>query len=157
LRILENVQISLIQNHLKVKGSAVSLDLNAMPGRPDEYRGFRAQLDAGDVDNLILWWEFENHTIAGNCKVTDALPSAASLEKVTSFIEGNPAKGFGPIDLRTAQNMELVIVANDLQSTIAQHLSQKNFQDVSAFVCVHPELLKWAYIPMYYKKLWKLQ
>lgn len=56
----------------------------------------------------------------------------------------------------------LIILVDDLESTflylingnnrtIAQYLTQKGFQDVPAFVCVFPDLMKWAYIPNYYK------
>lgn len=157
----------MILNHLNAMGSSVNLD-TMLQGRSDECTGFRVQLDAYDADKLILWWEFfkENRT-AENCKVSNICQSAASVPRIKQFVEGDSEKGFNPIDLRTAQNMEPVIVTNDLKSnflyiidgshrTCAQHLSHKDFQDVSAYVCVHPEMLKSLYIPTYYQNLWKL-
>lgn len=163
MRVTESVGISTIQKHLKAMAAGVSLDPKRMPGRPDHYQGFRVRLDADDVNKLVLWWEFENHTNGKSCKLIDALESASFLPKVKSFLKGAHAQGRGPSDLRTLPNMEPVIVTNDLGSKflysidgnhriLAQHLSQKGFQDVPAFVCVHPKMLEWAYIPRCYKR-----
>jgi len=136
VRVTESVGISTIQKHLKAMAAGVSLDPKRMPGRPDHYQGFRVRLDADDVNKLVLWWEFENHTNGKSCKLIDALESASFLPKVKSFLKGAHAQGRGPSDHRI----------------LAQHLSQKGFQDVPAFVCVHPKMLEWAYIPRCYKR-----
>jgi hypothetical protein len=163
VRVTESVGISAIQKHLKTVAAGVLLDLRSMPGRPAEYKGFAVRLDADDADKLVLWWEFENHTNGKSCRLTDALESVSSLPKVKSFLEGTRPQGRGPSDLRTSPNMEPVIVTDDLGSKflysidgnhriLAQHLSQKGFQDVPAYVCVHPKMLEWAYIPRCYKR-----
>jgi len=142
MRIICSVEIATIQDHLKDLGSGVKLDPGSMPGPPDAHRGFKVLLDADDVQNLVLYWEFQNVTRDKSCRVTDLLDSAASLERVKSFIEGDAAKGFISMDLRTAPKTEPVIVTNDLEGpflyhidgnhrVIAQYLSKKGFQDVA--------------------------
>lgn len=158
MRILETVEINVIQEHLKSTKSVVRLDLLNLPGRLEEYKGFRIHLDADDVKKLVLLWEFQEYTIKNSCRVVDIFPSAAFLKRVMNFRE---------IDLRTTDNLDLVIFSNNLQSdflyildgnnrAMAQRLFYDDFKNVSAFLCVHPSLLKWMLIPMYYKNLWKL-
>ena len=162
MQIIGPVQISDIQDHLRRVGTGVSLNIADLPGRPEEYREFRVQLDGRDVDRLVLWFEFRDHTRDGSCRLADLLPSANCLARVRRFIDGDPARGRGPVDLRTFPNLEPVIVSNDLEHGIlylidgshrivAQHMGQKGFQDVPAFVCVHPRMLEWAYIPTRYQ------
>jgi len=163
MKVTDDIDLATIQKHLRDTGSGVKLDPSGMPGPMDGHRGFKVLLDADDVRRLILYWEFEKYTRDKSCKVIDLLDSAASLERVKSFIDGNVAKRLPPVDLRTTPKMEPVIVTNDLQGPFLYHIdgnhrvmahyfSQKSFQDVPALVCAHPKLLEWAYIPMYYKR-----
>ena len=156
MRVIEEIQIDTIHTHLKIKKSGVSLDLSSMPGRANEYKGHRVLLDTLDVDNLILWFEFGKYTLDENCKITALQESARSLDRVKSFTNVQ-------FDLSDSQNMELVILTDDVQSdvlyiidgnhrAIAQKLVHNDFYDVPAFVCSHPELLSWSYIPSPYKR-----
>lgn len=162
MRITDVVEIRAIQEHLSVVGSGVLLDLTSMPGEPSEYKGFSARLDSEDVTRLILWWEFKKHTKDGSCRVVDALPTATAHRRVRSFIEGDPASGRSPVDLRTATGLEIAIVSDDLDKgilyiidgghrAIAQYFAQRPFQDVPVLACVHPKIRSWAYIPPQYK------
>ena len=163
MKVVEPIEIAAVQRHLTTMHTGVSLNLVDMPGKPDEYRAFKVLLDSEDVERLVLWWQFEKDTKDESFRLTDVLESAAMKPRVKSFVDGNPSKSQMPADLRTLPNMEPVIVTNDLESsflylidgnnrTLAQHLSGKGFQDVPAYVCVHPKMMAWAYIPKYYKR-----
>lgn len=161
MRIVERVPIDAIQRHLKSQHSGVGLDLAAMPGPPCDYLGYKVSLD--DARKIVLYWEFERYTSGGTCRLNDLLPPARSLERVRRFLDGDPARGFPPADLRVLRDKELAIVTNDLQGeflyvidgnhrVIAQHFSGRGLQGVAAFVCQHPEMMKWAYVPTYYQR-----
>lgn len=152
---LEPVDITEIDQHLKSRATGVDLNLKSMPGNPQEYSFFRGKLVASDCDRLFLWWENWEDTADGSCLVQDALASAKS-KRVQSFIEGNKQFG-GSVDLRTAKNLEPVIVSNNAEDgflylidgshrVLAQHFQGFSFQDVPVFVCVHPQMRRWAYI-----------
>lgn len=162
MRATERVSIRVIQKHLEQQASGVRLNLADMPGDPDEYRGFKASLGEDDAEKLVLYWEFQDHTKDRSCRLTDVLESAASIERVKPLLEGNSSKGYGPIDLRSVPNKEPTILTDDLTSrflyvidgnhrTIAHYLGEKSFETVPVYVCVHPQLLNWAYLPNYYK------
>jgi hypothetical protein len=168
LRILESVETVSIQQHLRAKRSGVNLDLESIPGQPGVHKSFECTLDADDVNKLILWWEFETHTIDRNCTLNALLPSAATLPRVRSFVEGDPSRCLPPLDLTAERNMEIVVVTNYVESgwlyiidgnnrAIAQRIRTMSFKDVPDFVCAHPAMHNWAYIPMYYKREWNVR
>jgi hypothetical protein len=167
LKIQEAIEIVAIQEHLIATQSGVRLDVQSVPGHPGEHRGFKGTLEADDVNKLILWWEFQKHTVDQNCSLTDLLPTAAALPRVRSFLEGDPSRDLAPLDLTLPKNMELVVVTNDVfngwlyiidgnNRAVAQRIRNVPFQGVPVFVCEHPAMDKWTYIPEYYKKLWNL-
>ena len=98
---------------LREKRSGVLLNLESMPGRPEEYLGFGAKLQASDVDRLFLWCEFKVHTASESCKLTDALSETAKHDRVKSFTGGDKSMGRGAVDLRTAVGLELMLATND--------------------------------------------
>src|SRR5262245_17801179 len=157
LRILESVDVATIQQHLKSLGTGVNLDLATMPGKPDEYRGFSVLLDSQDVDRIILWFEFRKHTADGSCRVSETLPETRQNPRVKRIIEGDPKKGWGPMDLADPR-YRMVIATDDPTNGIlhvidgnhramASQSTGKGFQDVPAYVRVHPLMQTWAYFP----------
>jgi hypothetical protein len=163
MHILESVELTVIQEHLKRKGTGVKLDPKDLPDPLDAHRGYRAILDEADIQRLVLWWEFQKVTTDESCRVVDLFKTAASQERVRSFMDGNDEKGFGPFDLRTAQGREPVIVTDKRDGPIlycvdgnhrlmAQYFSQKPFQDGRVLVWMHPRILNWAYVPGYWKR-----
>ena len=167
MKIQEAIDIVTIQKHLNDTRSGVGLDIVSVPNHPGEYKGFKGTLDANDLNKLILWWEFQKHTVDENCRLTGLLPSTFALPRVRSFIEGDPSRGIAPLDLTSARNMELVLVTNDVPDgwlyiidgnnrAIAQTVQNMSFQGIPVFVYSHPAMDRWAYIPVYYKKLWNL-
>jgi hypothetical protein len=157
MRVTGTSDVVAVRAHLAANSTGVAL--------PTEYpfTVFKAQLDAEDAEKLVLWWEFQEDTQDRCCRVVRLLGSAASKARVRSFVEGDASKGYGPADLRILQNNEPVIVTASLESdflylidgnnrVMGQQLSCKSFQGVRVFVCVHPQIMKWAYIPMHYKQ-----
>lgn len=133
-----------------------------MPGRPEEYVGYRAILDDKDTSNIAVYWQFQEHTQDETCRLFDLLETAKDIPRVKNFTEGVPSKGYGPVDLRTLPDREPTIVTNSLDShllyvidgnnrTIGHYLRHGSLAGVPAFVCVHPRMLEWAYIPEYWK------
>src|SRR5438093_386527 len=61
LKNITSVAMDLIHDHLRRLASGVTLNFADMPGRGADYKAFSAQLDAADVDRLILWYEFRQH------------------------------------------------------------------------------------------------
>lgn len=156
--LIESVTIEACQKHLREQGTGVSLDLASMPKPPDGYRAVRAILEDSDLDRIFLWFEFRKHTKDGSAKLTDALPESASEKRISRFIAGDSTKGWTPIDLRTTPNFEAMLLTNDVMRgplygidgnhrLVAQFLSGKGFADVPVYVCFHPKMLEWAYIP----------
>lgn len=167
MKIQDTVEIEVIQDHLHATQSGIRLEVASDPGHLRVHKGFKGTLDADDVSKLILWWEFQKHTVNQNCTLTGLLPSAATLPRVKSFVEGDPSRGHNPLDLTSAKNLELVLATNDVKNgwlyiidgnnrAIAQTIRNIPFQDVPVFVCEHPAMERWAYIPVHYKKLWNL-
>lgn len=167
MRIIEAIDCVTIQEHMKASRSGVSLEELFVSSNPGEYQCFKGELDASDLNKLILWWENQEHTVDGNCRLTSLLPSASALPRVRSFIEGDPSRGLGPLDLTSASNMELVLVTTDVldgwlyiidgnNRAIAQTVRNMPFQGVPVLVYSHPAMHRWVYIPAYYKILWNL-
>lgn len=168
LKIQEAIEIVTIQEHLNATRGSVRLDSPSMTRYAGEYKGFKGTLDANDLNKLILWWQFQKHTVDENCRLTDLLPSASTLPRVRSFIEGDPSKSLAPLDMTSAYNMELVLVTNDVPNgwlyiidgnnrAMAQTIRSLPFQGIPVFVYSHPAMDRWRYIPVYYKRLWNLK
>lgn len=136
-----------------------------------KYRAYRVQLEATDVGRLVLWWQFAKRTENGSGRLVDLLPSCPPHRRTRSFVEGDPAKGYTRVDLRTAERLELVAVANSLESdllylidgnnrAVAQQTAHGSFQGVPLFLCVHPAIEQWSYLaekPGYFSQSQKIR
>jgi hypothetical protein len=155
--LLDSVTIEACQDHLRRQGTGVSLDVASMPKPADGYATFRATLEDGDVDRIFLWFEFRKHTKNGSGKLTDALLEFISEKRIRRLVEGDKAKGWGPIDLRTASRFEPMLLTNDVvhgplyaidgnHRLVAQFLSRRGLAEVPVYVCTHAKMLEWEYI-----------
>jgi hypothetical protein len=175
LRNIGSIDIATIQEHLAEQESGIAFtrsptspaEFYELPWHPNEYQGFRVSLDDGDVNRLVLWRGFAFQTHHRSCKLMDIFTPIDSLDsaiqrRVRPFIEGVPASGKGPLDLRTTANMAIVMVSNDFEGnilyiidgnhrSIAQYLTNKGFKDIPAFVCIHPRMWEWKYGPPKHK------
>jgi hypothetical protein len=157
LNIIAESNPEVVARHLKAAGSAVSL-----PFKLSEYQAFHVAMDEGDEKKIVIWWENQKATKDLNCRLVDSNAGAGNPARVNSFIHGDD-KGRLPADLRTLANKEPVAVTDKLDGDfwylvdgshrcLAQFQSGKPFQDVRIYVCVHPWIMQWAYIPSYYKQ-----
>jgi len=167
LRILNEVEITAIQKHLRNLNTGVLLDNNDLPSLHDgRWDGYNVILDSEDLDRIILWWENKKYTKNETCKVVDLLPCAKTLERVRSFAEGRNANGLLPINLKSAARMELCMVADSINGDflyviggnhrlIAHWFQERSLDGVPAYVAVHKGLKGWAYIPDYWQTQWR--
>lgn len=157
MRVISEVNPEIVARHLKATHSSVDL-----PFALNEYRAFHIAMDEGDEERIVLWWENEKGTKDLSCRLVDSSDSVGTPHRVNSFINGD-GKQFQPADLRTLANKEAVAVTNDLNGnfwylidgshrSIAQFRSGKSFQDVKLYVCVHPQMMSWPYVPNYHKQ-----
>lgn len=154
---IEPIDVSEYQALLKSKGSGVAMDLAIMPSPVESYTAFRAVLEEDDLNRIFLWFQFKEDTAGMTGKLTDALPESASKKRVKPLIEGDPAKGWMPIDLRSALGFEPMLVTNDFihgplqvidgnHRMIAQFITGKGFDHLPVYVCVHPRMMEWPYM-----------
>ena len=114
---------------------------------------YRVQLERPDEDRLFMLGltEFINQTRGQSCRLRDVLPGASAIQRVASFITAG-------INLRSRSGLELVLVAAELQCAplvaidgnhraMAQFLAHGSVEGVPAFVCVHPAIGQWPYVP----------
>lgn len=66
--IISKVPIDTVTNHLKSRGSALSL-----PFSPNDYQAFHVQMEQGDEERIVLWWENENATKDRDCRLVNSM------------------------------------------------------------------------------------
>ena len=146
----ENIDPANVQAFLKSRHSGLGFTLPA-----NEYTIFRVLLDTADIHKLVLWWQHKDHTDGKSNKVTDAAQSARASPRIKRIIEGDPTRRWTPLNIRKAPSFELVLESNSRESdflnivdgnhrAIAQHLTDQDFQDVPAFLCIHPKIGRWT-------------
>jgi hypothetical protein len=153
--VVGEVSLSVVQQHEEATTANARLggyhmDLHCPT---DEFRCFRVILDQRDDARLYLLGltEFINQTRGQTCRLRDVVREAASVQRVASFITGG-------LDLRTGSGLELVLVCRELQSAplvaidgnhraMAQYLTHDSVEGVGAFVCVHPAISNWPFVP----------
>lgn len=149
------VDISVIQRHEETTASNARLGYYHMDCHcpTNEFRCFRVGLEQQDEDNLFLLGltEFVNQTQSQSCRLRDVVRDASSIRRVESFITAR-------LDLRSGIGLELVLVGSDLHGAplviidgnhraIAQYLTHGSVDGVPAFVCVHPAIRHWPFVP----------
>jgi hypothetical protein len=121
-----------------------------------EFKCCRVRLEHGDLDRLFVLGDFAKYTKGKSCRLQDVTQDAEKLEKVASFMHGDGRRG--SVDLCSATGLELLIVCRELQDApliiydgchraIAQYLKYRSMSGVPAYVCVHPAIDLWGYVP----------
>ncbi len=163
LRDFNNVKIAVIQNHLHNLDTGVKLGQHELPKLNDgQWRGYKAILENEDLDKIILWWENNKYTRNETCRIRDLLPKAENLVRVQSFIKGDNTKRRSPIDLTSAEGMELCVLTDSIESKflyvidgnhrlIAHRFQGRPLNGVPTYVAIHNRLNNWVYIPDYHK------
>lgn len=160
----EEVDIQKVKTHEEITHSNCKVGTYGMDEHCPlaEFQFYCATLEANDVDRLYLLGEFAKHTnnLTGKLKhVTNIGMDSKRIERINSFINPPSDSSLNPIDLRENSNLELIIVTPDIDMgpftiidgnhrAIAQWQRFKSIDGIRAYVCVHPEILKWPYIPI---------
>jgi hypothetical protein len=110
-------------------------------------------LERQDDDRLFLLGlpAFMNQTQGRSCRVQDVIQSASAIPRVASFITAG-------VDLRLRTGLELVLVATELHCVplvaidgnhraMAQRLTYGGIEGVPAFLCIHPAIGQWEFVP----------
>ena len=131
-----------------------------------EFECFNCKLEADDVERLFLLGQFAKHTTNLTGKTKDIefdTLSEHSKARVQSFLAPVKESGFRPLDLPQSPELALVVVTSDLENagfttidgnhrSIAHYLQTKSMDGVPVFICVHPNISKWGYVPRLARK-----
>jgi len=152
MQILKEVEVEVVQKHeMEIKANARLGGYDLDKYCPlSEFKAFRVCLERVDADRLYLLSQFAEYTKAQTCKLLDALPETASNPRVATFISR--------IDLRSAVKLELVIISVNARRgplviidgnhrAIAHWLTHKCIHGVPAYVCEHPNVNQWPFLP----------
>lgn len=155
MTIVEPVTLATVQAHEQATAANVRLGGYHMDlvSATSEFQLFRATLEDVDLGRLFLLGldEFAVCTGGKSCRMPDLLPVAALLPRVAPFIRDR-------IDLPARPDRALLIVSPDphagpLVLTDGNHRAMayfsmhKSMQGVPAFVCVHPRIRGWNFLP----------
>ena len=153
--VFEEVDITTVQRHEQATTSNVRLGGYQMDRHcpTSEFRCYRIQLEQTDEDRLFLLGltEFFDQTRGQSCRLLDVLPAASTIKRVASFCSH-------VVDLRSRLGLELVLVTTNPHCApliaidgnhraMAQFLTHGTFESVPAFVCVHPAIGQWHFVP----------
>lgn len=122
---------------------------------------YLGHLEQQDWNRLYLLGEFAKYTDGGTGRVIDISSKkleASTWGRVASFSQPSENSNFKPIDLRSAENLALLIVTPDASSgplvlidgnhrAISQYLTYGIVSHVPAFLCVHLNIMQWPYVP----------
>ena len=128
----------------------------------EEFRTFRGTLETDDGDQLFLLnCGFIAGTRGETGRVTDIVREELSdsvAERVRSLMEPRPELDGRSIDLRSSSALAPVLVCTDAidgpwtiidgnHRAIAQFLLCGDMDDVPVYVCVHPRIGAWSFVP----------
>ena len=153
--VVEEIEIIAVQRHEAATGSNAKLGGYHMDRHcpTSMFRCYRVHLERHDESRLFLLGltEFATQTKGQSCRLRDVLPTASAIPRVGSFVTSG-------VDLRSRSGLELVLVTADLHSApliaidgnhrvIAQFLTSGTTEGIPAFVCVHPDIGHWNFVP----------
>lgn len=151
--VVGEVEIAEVQQHEQATSANARLGGYGMDAHcpTNEIRCYRVVLEEGDLDRLFVMQDFAAYTSNGSCRLRDVLPSIADIKRVASFTTPS-------VDLRKRTGLEVILVGSDVDRAslvaidgnhriIAQYISQGSVDGVPAFVCVHPAMNRWPYVP----------
>ena len=163
MKIIEKVSLSIVQAHEKSNGANSVLGDYGMDEHcpPHEFECFKCLIEVHDVERLFLLGEFARHTSSQTGKTKDIEFDSLSREsktRVNSFLDPDDASGFHPLDLPKSPALALVVVTSDLENgcyttidgnhrSIAHFLQTGSVDGVPVFICVHPKISNWGFVP----------
>lgn len=155
MKIIESASLETLRSHEQATGANVRLGGYHMDlvCPTSEFQLLRVTLDDSDLTRLFLLGitEFAEYTAARSCRVPDLLPEAGQVGRVASFVRDK-------VDLPARADLALLIVSPDPRAgplvltdgnhrVMAHYLTHHNVQGVPAFVCVHPKIRGWNFMP----------
>lgn len=152
MKIIERIELPLIRRHERQTKANVTLGGYKMDicCPVAEFKLMRCVLELDDIHRLFVLAEFSKHT-NGECMVKAATAETIGNPRVASF-----AKDM--VDLRKTAGLDLLIVSADASRSplliidgnhraIWQYLTYQSIHGVPAFVCSHPRINDWGYVP----------
>lgn len=152
---IEPVTLHIVQAHERATDANVRLGGYHMDrvSPTAEFQLFRVTLVDADLGRLFLLGitEFGVCTAGESWRVPDLLPAAALLPRVAPFVRDK-------IDLPARPDRALLIVSPDPHTgplvitdgnhrAMAYYSMHRSVQGVPAFVCVHPKIRGWNFMP----------
>lgn len=117
----------------------------------DQFTIYQVTFDAVDLGRLCVLNDFARHTVGGLGYLEGIQPAADFRERVQKKLAEN-------IDLRHDAEAAPVFVCPDFQTgqltvidgnhrLTAHYLKFQAVSDVVAYVCVHPQIVDWGFLP----------
>ena len=117
----------------------------------NEFECFKGAFEVDDLERLFLLGMFAKHTRDHSGRLRDVLESMSENDRVGSFFDAK-------VDVATRPELAVVAVTDDLyrgsltlidgnHRSISQFLRQRTIEGVPAFVCVHPQIRRWGFLP----------
>ncbi len=164
MNIIETVNLTEIRQHEQTCRANVILGGYGMATHCalKEFQLYKAILEVDDTSNLFLLncgFAVNTHGQTGKVKdIKIETLSNASKSRINAFTK-SPAKCRKyAIDLRHSPQLALILVCAEAKNgpwiiidgnhrAISQYLSYGDLRDVTGYLCVHPQINKWPYIP----------
>jgi hypothetical protein len=156
MKIIDNdLDICVLRQHEKNTQSNVTLGSYHLDKHCplEEFAIHRVRLEADDCNRLFMLGEFAKYSKDRSGRLHDVQTLDERAEKkIASLIASS-------VDLRSRDNLELVIVSADAQTgslviidgnhrAIAQYRIFGHTVDVPSFVCIHPNVNQWPFVPL---------
>ncbi|MDB4439372.1 DUF1364 domain-containing protein [Planctomicrobium sp.] len=152
MKLIKEVNIETVTDHLE------SLDTGVPVWHPEECHAWLVELDDSDTAKIAIWPSKGFPSDIPPRRLHNLQQCALSNPRIASFCNGNPETNLPPVDLRTSEGLEPVIITDDLSSEIlmvidgthrlsAQYLSGKGIQGVKAYVCVDRNISNSKHFP----------
>ena len=116
-----------------------------------EFRICRVQFQADDLERLFMIGEFAKHTVDHSGRLRSVTAASADMPRVAAFLRDDfdlrSRSGFEPIFVGAAWEKAGLTAIDGNHRMIAQFLSGRGIEGVIAFVCIHPMIGKWPFVP----------
>ncbi len=164
MKIISKVNIAEIRQHERSCRANVTLGSYGMESHCifNEFQFYKAVLEANDISNLFLLnCGFASNTHGQTGRLEDIKPetiSDSSKSRIRAFTKSPTKCEKYTIDLRQSPQLALIllcveakdgpwIITDGNHRAISQYLSYGHLHDVTVYLCVHPQISKWPYIP----------
>lgn len=149
MKIIRPVDIKEIREHeVKTKANVIIGGYNMDIYCPiSEFVSFWVMLEEADWDRLFLISQFAQYTHGNTGKVIHARELSEKTESTVALYSS--MQSVCPALLIVSANIETasLIIIDGNHRAIAQYRKQKGSNIPAAYVCIHPNINKWGYVP----------